>query len=82
MPIVHIKEREPFEVAIRRFKRACEKAGIMAEMRRHEAYEKPTTAKKRLKAQAQKRWLKKLSRDRMLPARSGGDKEKKRRESI
>ncbi|MGB0711938.1 MAG: 30S ribosomal protein S21, partial [Gammaproteobacteria bacterium] len=29
MPSVKIRENEPFEVALRRFKRSCEKAGIM-----------------------------------------------------
>jgi len=65
MPSVRVKENEPFEVAVRRFKRGCEKAGIMTEMRRREFYEKPTQKRKRLKAAAVKRHAKKLSRDRM-----------------
>ena len=40
MPSVKIKENEPFDIAIRRFKRACEKAGVLAEVRRREFYEK------------------------------------------
>jgi small subunit ribosomal protein S21 len=63
MPSVRIKEGEPFDVALRRFKRACEKAGVMSELRRREHYEKPTTERKRKKAAAVKRHLKKLSRD-------------------
>ena len=47
MPNVRVKENEPFEIAMRRFKRSCEKAGILAEVRRREAYEKPTTERKR-----------------------------------
>ena len=43
MPSVKVKENEPFDVALRRFKRACEKAGTVAEARAREAYEKPTT---------------------------------------
>lgn len=42
MPSVRIKEREPFDVALRRFKRSCEKAGIVSELRRREYFEKPT----------------------------------------
>ncbi|HHB92950.1 MAG TPA: 30S ribosomal protein S21, partial [Thioploca sp.] len=42
MPQVRVRENEPFEVAIRRFKRSCEKAGILAEVHRREYYEKPT----------------------------------------
>ena len=34
MPNVKVKEKEPFEVALRRFKRSCEKAGIVTELRR------------------------------------------------
>ncbi|EOA43448.1 30S ribosomal protein S21 [Francisella tularensis subsp. tularensis 79201237] len=49
MPSVRIKEREPFDVALRRFKRSCEKAGIVSELRRREYFEKPTWARKRKK---------------------------------
>ncbi|ANF16872.1 30S ribosomal protein S21 [Buchnera aphidicola (Schlechtendalia chinensis)] len=63
MPIVKVRENEPFDVALRRFKRSCEKAGILAEIRRREFYEKPTTERKRSKASAVKRLTKKLSRE-------------------
>ena len=63
MPQVRIKENEPFDVALRRFKRSCEKAGILSEVRRREHYEKPTAERKRKKAAAVKRHMKKLSRD-------------------
>ena len=63
MPNVRIKENEPFEVALRRFKRSCEKAGVLAEVRRREFFEKPTWERKRKAAAAVKRWQKKASRD-------------------
>lgn len=63
MPSVRVKDNEPFDIALRRFKRSCEKAGIMSELRRREHYEKPTTVRKRKKAAAVKRHLKKLSRN-------------------
>ena len=63
MPHVRIKENEPFDVALRRFKRSCEKAGILSEVRRREFYEKPTTTRKRKAAAAVKRYLKKLQRE-------------------
>jgi small subunit ribosomal protein S21 len=63
MPSVRVRENEPFEVALRRFKRSCEKAGILSEVRRREFYEKPTQERKRKRAAAVKRHLKKLSRD-------------------
>ena len=63
MPAVKLKENEPFDIALRRFKRACEKAGILSEVRQREHYEKPTAVRKRKKAAAVKRSLKKASRD-------------------
>jgi len=63
MPIVKVRENEPFDVALRRFKRSCEKAGVLAEVRRREFYEKPTSVRKRKAAAAVKRHLKKVSRE-------------------
>jgi len=62
MPSVRVRENEPFEVALRRFKRSCEKAGVLAEVRRREYYEKPTWERKRKAAAAVKRWHKKSFR--------------------
>lgn len=69
MPSVKVRENEPFDVALRRFKRACEKAGVMAEVHRREFYEKPTQVRKRKAAAAVKRWQKKLSRMQARPPR-------------
>ncbi|RMF15890.1 MAG: 30S ribosomal protein S21 [Gammaproteobacteria bacterium] len=63
MPAVKVKENEPFDVALRRFKRACEKAGVLSEVRRREFYEKPTARRKRKLAAAIKRHAKKLQRE-------------------
>ncbi|ABC32918.1 MULTISPECIES: 30S ribosomal protein S21 [Hahella] len=63
MPSVKIKENEPFDVALRRFKRSCEKAGILSEVRRREFYEKPTSERKRKLAAAVKRHAKKVQRE-------------------
>ncbi len=63
MPQVKVKDNEPFDVALRRFKRSCEKAGILAEVRRRECYEKPTAVRKRKAAAAVKRHAKKLQRE-------------------
>ncbi|MDH5445301.1 MAG: 30S ribosomal protein S21 [Gammaproteobacteria bacterium] len=65
MPSVRVRENEPFDVALRRFKRSCEKAGVLSEVRRREFYEKPTSVRKRKMAAAVKRHAKKVSRDRM-----------------
>ena len=61
MPQVKLKEGEPVDVAIRRFKRSCEKAGVLADVRKREFYEKPTQERKRKKAAAVKRYQKKLA---------------------
>ena len=63
MPIVKVRENEPFDVALRRFKRACEKAGVLSEARSREFYEKPAAERKRAKAAAKKRHAKKLARE-------------------
>ena len=63
MPNVKVRENEPFEVALRRFKRSCEKAGILSEIRRREFYEKPTQVRKRKQAAAVKRHAKRLQRE-------------------
>lgn len=44
---VRVKENEPIEVAIRRFKKQCEKAGILSELRKREHFEKPSVRKKK-----------------------------------
>ena len=59
MPIVKVRENEPFDVALRRFKRSCEKAGVLSEVRRREFFEKPTWERKRKKAAAKKAAAKK-----------------------
>ena len=63
MPYGKEKENEPFDVALRRFKRSCEKAGILAEVRKREFYEKPTSVRKRRAAAAVKRYAKKVQRE-------------------
>jgi small subunit ribosomal protein S21 len=67
MPTVRVKDSEPAEIALRRFKRACEKAGILTEVRRREYYEKPTEERKRKAAAAVKRHWKRIMRE--MPAR-------------
>lgn len=76
MPSVRVKENEDLEFALRRFKRACEKAGVLTEVRRRVAYEKPTEVRKRKAAAAVKRWAKKLQRESAVP-RDPKDRRKK-----
>jgi small subunit ribosomal protein S21 len=60
MPSVRVRETEFLDGALRRFKRACEKAGIFCELRRREFYEKPTQERKRKKDAAVKRNQKRI----------------------
>ena len=62
MPVIKIRDTEPFEVAMKRFKKTCEKAGILSELKRREYYDKPSIRKKKKAAAARKRALKKLRR--------------------
>ena len=66
MPSIKIRPNESFDVGLRKFKRACEKAGIIPEVRKREFYEKPTSVRKRKAAAAVKRQAKR-SRAGMLP---------------
>ncbi len=63
MPNVKVKEGEPFDVALRRFMRSCEKAGVLADVRKRDFYEKPTQERKRKAAAAVKRHAKKVQRE-------------------
>lgn len=60
LPGVKLKDNESFEGAMKRFKKQCEKAGLMYELRKREHYEKPSVRRKRKAMAARKRALKKL----------------------
>lgn len=62
MPVIKVRENEPFEAAMRRFKKQCEKAGILSELKRREYYDKPSVRKKKKAAAARKRAIKKMRR--------------------
>jgi len=61
MPGIIVNDNEPFEIALRRFKKQCEKAGIISEVRRRQFYEKPSIRRKK-KILAAKKRLQKFSR--------------------
>ena len=63
MSTVKVKENEPCDVALRRFKRLVEKTGLLNDLRAREFYEKPTAVRKRKAAAAVKRHLKKVQRE-------------------
>jgi len=64
MPGIVIREGEGYEQAVRRFKKQCEKAGVMADVRRHECYEKPSIRRKKKAVQARKKIAKLFDRRR------------------
>lgn len=58
MPTVRIREDEPFEVALKRFRKQCQKAGIYSELKKREYYDKPSVKRKKKAMAARKRALK------------------------
>jgi small subunit ribosomal protein S21 len=62
MPGVYVRDDEPFENALRRFKKQVQKSGVLTETKKRRAYEKPSVKKKRKALAARKRLLKKLRR--------------------
>ena len=61
MASVTVKEGESFESSLRRFKKQCEKAGVLSELRKREHYEKPSVRRKKKSIAARKKALKRVS---------------------
>jgi small subunit ribosomal protein S21 len=57
-----LKPDEPVDIALRRFRRAIERTGLIPELRARTSYEKPTTERKRKKAAAVARLRKQVKR--------------------
>ena len=55
MAVVRVGKNETLDSALRRFKRSCQKAGVLAEARKHEHYEKPSVRRKKKSEAARKR---------------------------
>ena len=68
MPVIKLRDDESLDSALRRFKRKCEKSGILTELKKRQHYEKPSVRRKRKALAARKKLLKKLARQ----ASSGG----------
>jgi small subunit ribosomal protein S21 len=62
MPAVVVRDGESFESALRRFKKLCEKTGILSEIKKREHFEKPSVKRKKKMLAAKKRALKKMRR--------------------
>ena len=70
MPGIVVKDGESFESALRRFKKQCEKAGVLSEIRKREHYEKPSIKRKKKALAARKRLIKKMRKQQRFS--SGG----------
>ncbi len=55
MSEIKLKENESLDNALRRFKRQCQKAGVISELRKREFYEKPSVKRKKKSEAARKR---------------------------
>ncbi len=64
MPEVYIDEGENFEKALKRFKKKCEKAGILSDLRKHRHFEKPSEKRKRKLNSAKRKLRKDMGRGR------------------
>ncbi|MCB0367322.1 MAG: 30S ribosomal protein S21 [Bdellovibrionaceae bacterium] len=62
MAMIKVRDSEAFEQAFRRFKKSCEKSGILSEVKKREHYEKPSVRKKKKSIAARKRLLKKMKK--------------------
>lgn len=60
MTSVEVRGDESFESALRRFKKQCEKAGVLSELRKREHYEKPSVRKKKKALAARKKAAKRM----------------------
>ena len=55
MPGVVVRDNEPFERALRRFKKTCERTGIISDMKKNQHFEKPSERRKRKIAAAKRK---------------------------
>lgn len=60
----------PFDIALRKFKKAVDRAGILQEVRKREFYEKPTAKRKRKKAEAIARTRRETNANKLQPNRN------------
>jgi len=63
MTWVRVKENEPIESAVRRFKRQCEKAGLLKELRKRQHYQKPSVRRKKKAIATRKRAIRRTARN-------------------
>ena len=62
LSFIKLRDNEAFEQAFRRFKKTCEKSGVLSEVKKREHYEKPSIRLKKKSIAARKRLIKKARR--------------------
>lgn len=60
MPDVVVREDEPFDKALKRFRQSCQQSGLMTEIKKRQHYEKPSVRRKKKSERARKRLMKKM----------------------
>lgn len=60
MPSIRVRESDSFENALKRFKKQCEKEGILSEIKKREHYDKPSVKKKKKALAARKKAAKRV----------------------
>ncbi|MFZ3102577.1 MAG: 30S ribosomal protein S21 [Desulfitobacteriaceae bacterium] len=58
MSEIKVGKNESLDSALRRFKRTCQRSGVLSEARKHEHYEKPSVKRKKKSEAARKRKFK------------------------
>lgn len=58
MPVIKVQEGDSLEAALKKFKRQCERDGILSEVRKREHFEKPSVKRKKKALAARKKALK------------------------
>lgn len=61
---IKVREGESIEEALRRFKRECERNGIMQEIKKREYYESPSVRRKKKQAELRRKLRRKMMRQR------------------
>ena len=61
---IRVREGESIEEALRRFKRECERNGIMQEIKKREYYESPSVRRKKKQAEVRRKMRRKMMKNR------------------
>ena len=59
---IFVKETEPFERAVKRFSKVCERAGLVSDIKKNRYFEKPSETKKRAKNAAKRKQIREARR--------------------